>query len=58
MADKTNHLPPTGSLGKLLRLLGPRIRPHRAKLLLAALAMVVATAMEIAAPWPIKVLSS
>jgi len=45
-----------GSLGRVLRVLGPYLRPHRPKLALAALAMVVATAMEIAAPWPIKIL--
>ena len=45
-----------GSLRRILRVLGPHLRPHRPKLILAALAMIVATAMEIAAPWPIKIL--
>ena len=56
MHDATHSHPKTGSLRRLLRLLAPRIRPHRSKLLLALLAMIAATAMEIAAPWPIKVL--
>jgi ATP-binding cassette, subfamily B, bacterial len=45
----------TRSLRRLFRLLGPRLRPHWRKLVLASLAMIFATAMEIAAPWPMKI---
>lgn len=56
MTNDTSRLSKTSTVRRLLRLLSPRIRPHRGKLLLASLAMVAATVMEIAAPWPIKVL--
>jgi ATP-binding cassette, subfamily B, bacterial len=44
------------SLRRLFRVLGPRLRAHWQKLTLASIAMIFATIMEIAAPWPMKII--
>jgi ATP-binding cassette, subfamily B, bacterial len=54
IADKQRQIE-KGSLRRLFRILGPRLRPHWKKLTLASFAMILATAMEIAAPWPMKI---
>jgi ATP-binding cassette, subfamily B, bacterial len=53
-AVKQRHIE-KGSLRRLFRILGPRLRPHWRKLAVAAICMIFATAMEIAAPWPMKI---
>ncbi|MGB8818781.1 MAG: ABC transporter ATP-binding protein [Rhizobiaceae bacterium] len=53
-ADKQRRIE-KGSLRRLFRVLGPRLKPHWKKLALASFAMILATAMEIAAPWPMKI---
>ncbi len=54
-APKSAKIDPK-SLRRLFRLVRPQLRPHRLKLLMAAGAMIIATAVEIAAPWPMKVI--
>ncbi len=43
------------ALWRLFRRMGPHARPHRRKLILGALAMLVVALTEIIRPWPIKV---
>ncbi|MFQ5565299.1 MAG: ABC transporter ATP-binding protein [Paracoccaceae bacterium] len=54
MSDRDSIRP--RALGRLFRRMRPHLRPHRATLALAALAMIGATAMEIVRPWPIKII--
>ena len=43
------------ALWRLFRRMGPHARPHRRKLILGALAMLVVALTEIIGPWPMKV---
>lgn len=43
------------ALWRLFRRMGPHARPHRKKLVIAALAMLVVALTEIIRPWPLKV---
>lgn len=54
MGSKRRTINPK-SLRRLFRLMGPKLKPHRGKLAMASGAMVVASAVEIAAPWPLKI---
>jgi ATP-binding cassette, subfamily B, bacterial len=46
---------PPRALWRLFRRMGPHARPHRRKLMLGALAMLVVALTEIIRPWPLKV---
>lgn len=45
-----------GTLRKLFRRMGPHLRPHRRTLLIAVLAMLGASVMEVLRPWPLKII--
>jgi ATP-binding cassette subfamily B protein len=45
-----------GSIRRIFRHFGPHLRPYRAKLVMAAVCMVGATAMELLRPWPLKLI--
>lgn len=45
-----------GALRKLFRRMGPHLRRHRRTLLVAVLAMIGASVMEILRPWPLKII--
>ena len=45
-----------GALRRLFRRMGPHLAKHRRKLWLAVLAVIGASVMEIARPWPLKVI--
>jgi ATP-binding cassette subfamily B protein len=45
-----------GSIQRIFRHFASHLRPHRAKLVTAALFMIGATAMELLRPWPLKLI--